>query len=207
MKKRLFLEIIRQIAHILIGLAIILLILLSDRELTIIILFILFCLSVLFSLSIIFFKRIAKFKPINFLLENLGRDYDRKIFPAKGLVFFFAGCLLTIKLFDNNIALAAITILAFGDSVSTLVGLFGKTRYNNGLMSRYKTLYGTLLGILVSFLVALLFVEPVYALIASLFGMISEAISIKLGESEADDNLIVPIIAGGAVYIAKIIGI
>lgn len=193
--------------HIIIGLVIVALVLILEKDFALITVFILFCLSILFSLSVIFFRKVTRFPPIRFFLERLGRNYDKARFPAKGLVFFLAGSLLVLKLFTQDIALTAITVLAFGDSISTLVGLFGKARYNGKFLNNYKTFYGTLLGILISFIIALLFIEPLYALIGAVFGMISEAISIKLGEEQADDNIIVPLFAGGSIYLAKLIGI
>jgi dolichol kinase len=206
-KKQLWNEITRQIMHIILGLIIICVILLLERDLALIVLFIAFCLSILLSLFIVFFKPIARLHPLRFFLSNLSRDYDKKKFPAKGLIFFFAGCVLVLKLFSVDIALASIIILTFGDSVSTLTGLFGRAKYKAKPFGKFKTIYGTLLGIIVSFLVALIFINPVYALIASSFGMIAEAISIKLGEEEADDNFIIPLVAGTAVFLARLFGL
>jgi dolichol kinase len=53
----------------------------------------------------------------------------------------------------------------------------------------------------------MIFVDPIYAIIAAVFGMTAEAISIKLGEEEADDNFIIPLVAGTAVFLARFIGI
>ncbi len=206
-KKQLWDEITRQIMHIILGLVIICIILLLGRDLSLIVLFIIFCMSILLSILIIFFRPISRYPVIRFFLSHISRDYDRKKFPAKGLIFFLAGCVLVLKLFSLDIALASIIILTFGDSVSTLTGLFGKARYNTRLFGRFKTIYGTLLGIIVSFLVVLIVIDIVYALIAAVFGMVAEAISIKLGEEEADDNLIIPVVAGTAVFLAKLVGI
>ena len=200
-------EIVRQVMHIIIGLAVIILILLLELEIALIVLFILFCLSILFSLLVVFFKPFSRFAPIKYFLENLSREYDRKQFPAKGLIFFLGGCVLVLKLFSINIALASIVVLTFGDSVSTLTCLFGRAKYNVKPFNRFKTIYGTLLGFIVSSLVALIFIDPLYAIIGSFFGMIAEAISLKLGEEETDDNLIVPLAAGTAIYLARLIGL
>lgn len=200
-------EITRQVMHIIIGLVIIGIILLLEREIALIVLFIAFCLSILFSLFIVFFRPVSAFPLIRFFLYHLSRDYDRRKFPAKGLIFFFAGCVLVLKLFQNDIALASIVVLTFGDSISTLTGLFGRAKYNAKPFSKFKTIYGTLLGIIVSFLIALIFIDIFYAFIAAVFGMIAEAVSIKLGEQEADDNFIIPLVAGTAVFLTKLAGI
>jgi dolichol kinase len=42
--------------------------------------------------------------------------------------------------------------------------------------------------------------------VGSFFGMLAESLTIKLGESDADDNLIMPLIAATAMYLlSKII--
>jgi dolichol kinase len=200
-------EIIRQIMHIIIGLSVIILILLLELDIALIVLFILLCLSILFSLTVVFYRPFTKFAPIKYFLENLSRDYDRTQFPAKGLIFFLGGCVLVLKLFTTDIALTSIVVLTFGDSVSTLTCLFGRAKYKVKPFNRFKTIYGTLLGFIVSSLVALIFIHPLYAIIGSFFGMLAEALSLKLGEEETDDNLIVPLVAGTAIYLARLLGL
>lgn len=192
-------EITRQLLHLIIGIMVIFLILLLERETALIILFLTFLITVL--ISIITIK--TNIPLINLVIENVKRKEDKN-FPTKGAVFFMAGCLLTFKLFTKDIALASIIVLTFGDSISTLASFFGK-KYKHKPFSRFKTLYGTILGMVVSFLVALVFIEPLFALVASITGMMVEAISIKLGETEADDNLIVPLASGTACYLLKFI--
>ncbi len=192
-------EMVRQIFHMLIGCAIILFILTVPRDIVLISLFLLFLVSVL--LSLISLK--AKIPIVSWILEKADRESDIKIFPGKGLIFFMAGCLLTYKIFAQDIALASIVVLTFGDAISTLAGFFGK-KYTKRPFSSFKTVFGTLLGFLVSFLISLLFIDPVYALAASAIGMFTEAVSIKLGEEEADDNLLVPLAAGTACYLLRL---
>lgn len=192
-------ELGRQLFHMLLGAIIILLLLFISREIMLIVLFLLFLVSVLF--SILSLK--LKIPILTSILALMEREEDVKRFPGKGFVFFVAGSLLVLKFFPQNIALAAIVVLTFGDSLSTLAGFFGQ-KYSHKPFSRFKTLYGTLIGIIVSFFIALIFVEPILAAVASVFGMFAEALSIKLGETEADDNLIVPLAAGTACYLAKL---
>jgi len=196
---RALLEIGRQLFHIICGVLVILLILMVQREMTLIILFLAFLLITL--IAIISIK--VKIPVIGWFIEKLERDKDRKL-PVKGSIFFLAGCLLAFKLFSQDIALAAIAVLTFGDAISTLAGFFGQ-KYKHKPFSRFKTLYGTIIGAVVSFLVALIFIEPLYAAVAAVFGMFIEALAIKLGETEADDNLIVPLAAGTACYLLRLI--
>lgn len=195
----LIIKISRQLFHIVVGLTIILLILMFERETILIILFLAFLITVL--ISIISTK--IKIPIVNWFIEQLERDSEKN-FPAKGVIFFIAGCLLTFKLFSQDIALASIAVLTFGDAISTLAGFLGQ-KYKHKPFSKFKTLHGTILGMVVSFLVALIFIEPLLALTAAIIGMIAEAISIKLGETEADDNLIIPLASGTACYLLRLI--
>lgn len=194
-------EIKRQISHIIFGIIIILSVLLVSRKIVLISLLSLLLLAVL--LSMIHTKK--RIPIISFLLEKMGRKIDSR-FPGKGFIFFTAGCLLAFKIFPQDIALASIVVLTFGDSVSTLVGsvAYLGRKYNSDPFSRYKAYYGTIIGAIVAFPFAMLFVNPVYAAAAAAAGMIAEAISIKFGEQEADDNLIVPLAAGTACYLLKL---
>ena len=194
------LELYRQSFHLVFGILVLLFLYFVSEENVLITLFILFLVSVLF--SIISMK--VRIPIISFFLEKMGREKKLEQFPGKGFIFFIAGCLLTIKLFPNDIALASIVVLTFGDSISTLAGFLG-LKYRTSPFSRYKSIYGTIIGMIVSFLIALIFVEPLYAMVAAVFGMFVEALSIKLGETEADDNLIVPLAAGTACYLLRLI--
>lgn len=195
------LELKRQIFHIFIGILVLLFIEFFQRRLVLITLLAVLIVSILFSLI----STRRKVPIAGFLLDKMGRSADEK-FPGKGFVFFIAGALLAFKLFPQDIALASIAVLTFGDSVSTLVGSLngglGK-KYNSKLFSRYKAVYGTLIGILVSFPFACLFISPLYAALASAAGMLAEAVSFKLGEQEADDNLIIPLAAGTACHLLR----
>jgi len=197
---RALLEIKRQALHIILGAIIVLLILTIEREIVLIILFLIFLLSVL--LSIISVK--TEIPVVSWFIKEFEREPESKIFPGKGIVFFLAGSLLTLKLFSQDIALASILVLTFGDAISTLAGFFGQ-KYAHKPFNRVKSLYGTLTGMIVSFLIALIFIEPIYAAVAAIFGMFAEAITIKLGETEADDNLIVPLAAGTACYLLRLV--
>lgn len=54
------------------------------------------------------------------------KGYERPFEHFKGPIMYFAGCFLTILLFPENAAIAAITVLALSDSVATLIGkLYG----------------------------------------------------------------------------------
>jgi dolichol kinase len=184
-------DILRKIIHILFGIIILISALIIPRDIFLRCLFILF-LFVIF-LTILHIKFRLK------IIENISKENERR-FPLKGLLFFIVGVGLVIFIFPKDIALASIAVLTFGDSVSSLAGFFG-IKYRINPFRRYKSLFGTFCGIVIAFLFALIFVDPLQALVGSFFGMFSEAVSIKLGETDADDNLIVPLVAATAMYI------
>lgn len=193
------LEIGRQLIHIFVGILIISMLLIINKPIVLTILFIFFLIAII--LSILSTK--LKIPFLSKTLSNFERDHNKQ-FPGKGFIFFLAGSMLVIKLFSQDIALISLVVLTFGDSVSTLAGFFGG-QYKRNPFNKYKSIYGTILGILVAFLIGMLFVNPIESFIASFFGMLAEAVSIKLGEQEADDNLIVPLAAGTALYIFRLL--
>jgi len=183
-------ELYRQILHALVGIVTVILIyynLLSP--------FAILLLIIIGIVSSIISKRV-KLPGFNFFLNTLEREEQKKKFPGKGLIFFFIGVLLSVQLFDKNIALAAIMVLALGDSISHIVGeKFGKTKnIFNG--NSKKLLEGTFAGTLAGFLGALIFVPIPEAFLGSAIAMIAEVIKIDLNDSTLDDNLVVPLVAG-----------
>jgi len=191
------LEIGRQLIHLLIGLIIILSYLIIEKSVLLLILLFILILAIISSIV----SKNVKIPFIGFLLARFERDHNKN-FPGKGFIFFMGGAMLVIKIFSQDIALMSLIVLTFGDSVSTLAGLFGG-KYKRDPFNKYKSLYGTIAGILVSFLIGLLVVNAFESAIASIMGMVAEAISLKLGEQEADDNLIVPMVAGTALYLFR----
>ncbi|CDG66042.1 MAG: hypothetical protein PWQ15_1235 [Methanobacterium sp.] len=106
-----------------------------------------------------------------------------------GFIYFFIGIILTLSLFQFNmgIANAAILILLFGDSASTLIGRrWGKMRLS---FQPKKTLEGSLAFLVVSLVVSLTQVPLVPALAGAIGGTITEAYS------PIDDNITIPLIS------------
>ena len=140
----------------------------------------------------------------NFFLKHLEREEQRKTFPGRGLIFFFVGVLLVVKLFPKDIALAAVMVLAFGDSISHIVGgHFGHLK--NIFNGKSKKLFeGTIAGALIGFLGAAIFVPFSQAFLGSFAAMIAEVIEIDFNQTTLDDNMIVPLVAGTVMYLVKI---
>ena len=189
------LEIKRKIAHLCTGLFIVLTYnykILTQKHLFFLIIF--FCMLSLVSIKL-------KIPIANFLLNNFERKKYIKKFPFKGMIFFLGGCLLVIKIFPKDIALASTMILTFGDSTAYLVGQFlGKTKLAfNGL----KKLEGILAGMFFAFISSIIFVSYTEGFFASLFAMIVEGAGFKIGVSDIDDNFIVPLVAGTVIYLFR----
>jgi len=180
------LEIKRQILHIILGLAII--ILLNFNLINATILFVIFVVGLILSLS----SRKFNIPLIHNFLKIFDREKDLKEFPGKGAVFYFLGASLVIFLFPRDIALASIIILAFGDSVSRLVGPYGYLKHP---FHNEKFFEGVIAGALVSFLGALIFVSWILALAGAVISMLLEGLDLRIKDFKIDDNLSIPIIS------------
>ncbi|MEE9595026.1 MAG: hypothetical protein V3V92_06465 [Candidatus Hydrothermarchaeales archaeon] len=139
------------------------------------------------------YKRGIRIPIVSRLIDSTERAEVIREAPGKGALSFFLGALLTLVIFGFNINVvsAGIAILAFGDSVSTLVGKnFGKHKiqYNN-----MKSWEGTLSGIIFAAVGASLILKPEIAIIGAVAGMMIESLPLDF-----DDNISVPIGASAA---------
>ena len=137
------------------------------------------------------------------IIQNLERDENLKKFPGKGIIFYFIGVFLVLTFFPLDIAMAAILVLAFADSVGHLYGIkFGKIPHP---FISTKFLEGWIIGLIAGFVGAFIIVPWPQALAASFFAMLVEGIEIKIGLEEIDDNLIIPLIAAIAIWVVKVL--
>ena len=196
MKKINGFEVNRQIFHILFGLIIVILLVygfLSDKIILGLIL-----VGILLS----FLSRRIKLPIIYNLLHRFEREKEIKKFPGKGIIFYLIGVYISLLLFPREIAMASIMVLALGDSISHLYGLhYGKIKHP---LSGTKFLEGTIAGFIAGFIGAFVFLPWHEAFFASLAAMAIEAIEIKIGTEQVDDNLIVPVVAGAAVWVIRL---
>ena len=120
--------------------------------------------------------------------------------PGKGLIAYLIGTLIIFVLFEKDIAMAGIIVLALGDSFSRLIGPFGKIKhpFNNA-----KFMEGIIAGFLAASLGAALFVAPHEAIAASFFAMLLEGINLRLFRFKVDDNITIPIIAGFVIWLIR----
>ncbi|MBI2102932.1 hypothetical protein HYT55_03780 [Candidatus Woesearchaeota archaeon] len=188
-------ELLRQILHLIIGVVVVTL--LYYEILTSLSLFLLIVIGILAS----FISKRKSLPLFHFFLKHLEREEQRKTFPGRGLIFFFIGVLLVIQLFPQDIAFASIMVLAFGDSISHIVGeRFGQLKNIFNGKSK-KLLEGTVAGALVGFLAAAIFVPLSQAFLGSFAAMIAEVIEIDFNQKPVDDNVVVPLVAGTVMYL------
>lgn len=189
-------EINRQLFHIFLGIGIVFLLLYDfiDKNLILMI--------IIIGLILSYLSRKIRVPVINDLLVKFERKEELEKFPGKGIIFYLIGVYVALLFFSKDIAMASIMVLALGDSVSHLYGLhFGKTKHP---LSKTKFLEGTIAGFITGFLGALVFARWYEALLASLAAMLVEAIEIKIGTEQIDDNLIVPFVAGAVVWLVRL---
>ncbi len=191
-------ELRRQIVHVLFGIVVIIAAV-YDRSFAIWSLFVLLIVGLVVSLLNLWVPlcEIGIFRSIARFCER--PEYKRR-FLFKGAIFFFTGCLLVLKLFPVDTALAAIAILTFGDSVSHVFGLRGRMK---SPFDGSKKVEGIVVGILAATVAASFFVSPLRAFFGAVVGMIAETLSFKLQEEEVDDNVVVPLVAGTVIYLLR----
>jgi len=196
MSKKERLEIRRQIFHLLLGALIV-----FSYQLRIINIDILFMVFIVgFIISLISLKH--KIPIIYWFLKKFEREEDLKKSPGRGVLTYIAGILVVLILFNEDIALASVMILAVGDSISHMVGkYFGKRRYS---LNNPKHIEGTIFGIFLATISASLFVGFLLAFLGSLAAMITEAVNLRVKDTIIDDNLIIPIIAASVMYLIQI---
>lgn len=182
------LELRRQVAHMVTGMTIVLLLRLQllNEQLLFIILILGGALSVM--------VRYWRIPFVDRILLFFERPEDLKNFPGKGSFFLVLGSLLTLQFFPFDIALASITIMAVGDAITTVIGTyFGKIK---NPLNPNKHLEGTLLAIIVSTFAAFFFVNFPLAFFGSVAGMIFESVTVRYISQIIDDNVIIPVVAG-----------
>ena len=190
-------ELNRQVFHILLGIVIVILLKFGiiGKE---VILFL-----VIAGLVLSYLSKTIKIPAVYQLLQKFERKGDIERFPGKGIIFYFIGAYIALFLFSKEIAMASIMVLALGDSISHLYELhYGRIK---NPLSKAKFIEGTIAGFMAGLLGALLFLPWHEAFLASLAAMIVEAVEIKIGTQQVDDNLIIPFVAGAAVWLARLV--
>ncbi len=187
----------RQLFHIFLGIVLVIFLVYGFIDKKIILI------TIIIGLVLSYLSKKIKIPIIYYLLEKFERKEELEKFPGKGIIFYLTGVYVALLLFSKDIAMASIMVLALGDSISHLYGLhYGKIKHP---LSKTKFLEGTIAGFVAGFIGAFVFLPWHEALFASLAAMIIEAIEINIGTQQVDDNLIVPFVAGAAVWAVRII--
>ena len=107
-----------------------------------------------------------------------------------GHVFFLIGAIISISIFDMNIAIAAILMTTFGDSAAAIIGRkFGRTWIPR---IRSKSLEGCFAELVVNLIIGYIFLDNLIVLLVMAFtATIVETLIEKL-----DDNLLIPVFSG-----------
>lgn len=187
------LELKRQLFHLFLGIAIVLLF--KFNILNVLLLSIILTVGVIASILI----RKIRIPVIGWCLNTFDRGNVR--FPGEGAAFYVLGCLLSLAIFPGTIAFASIMVLAVGDSFSTLIG----KGFGNNKISGSKTYEGMAAGIITGFIGAVFFVPGLQAFLGSAVAMTFEAFEIKFKEHTIDDNLFIPVIAGSVMSLIALL--
>lgn len=124
-----------------------------------------------------------------------------------GIPYYLLGCLFSFTVFPKEIAILAVSFLAFGDPVASLAGVWCKKKWrSHGVFEVFteKSLQGSVACALVCFLLCFLVgprVMPslavfsidhfLFSLLGGGIGAIAELVPLR-----TDDNLSIPLIAG-----------
>lgn len=132
-------------------------------------------------------------------LKLVERKKELQRFPGKGAIMLFLGAAITAAIFRNE-AVAAIAILAVGDSISPLAGkFFGKTSHK-GIFAKEKTLEGSVAGFIFAAAAAAFLIPAWTAIMAAAAGMAVEAVHLRILGRKIDDNLTVPVVAAAVIW-------
>ncbi len=191
-------ELFRQMLHLFFG--VLLVILIYFNIMTNLYIFILLLLSIMFSIL----SKKFRIPFLSWFLDKFEREHHMKRMPGKGFIFFLVGCLLVLKLFEKDIALASIMVLAVGDSISHISGIKGFAGKLKNPFSKKKFFDGIIFGTIAGALGALFFVNPIEACLGSLVAIVAESVEVALNGEAIDDNIIVPLIAGTTIYLLRL---
>lgn len=143
-----------------------------------------------FSFVFLFLARSVTALKKALLLTVERRENERA--PGVGAVFFLLGCFFAVLIFEKNIAVASILILALGDGFSGLIIWNGKYR----LLKPSKSVFGLAFAVVISTLAAQWFVGWIAAFLASSMVLLVESMVRNVWVFKVDDNLYVPVLAG-----------
>ena len=107
-----------------------------------------------------------------------------------GVIYFLSATIISLAVFNKEIALAALLMTTFGDMVAALIG----KKYGTTLIYRNKTWAGFLAELGTNLIVGFLILDSIYVIL----GMAIVATIVETMVDELDDNLLIPIFSGFA---------
>ena len=107
-----------------------------------------------------------------------------------GVIYFLSATIISLAVFNKEIALAALLMTTFGDMVAALIG----KKYGTTLIYRNKTWAGFLAEMGTNLVVGFLVLDSIYVIL----GMAIVATVVETLVDELDDNLLIPILSGFA---------
>ena len=107
-----------------------------------------------------------------------------------GVIYFLSATIISLAVFNKEIALAALLMTTFGDMVAALIG----KKYGTTLIYRNKTWAGFLAELGANLIVGFLILDSIYVIL----GMAVVATIVETMADELDDNLLIPLFSGFA---------
>ncbi len=157
------------------------------------------CVTLILALCLSIYTRYKRPLLILRFLYLFDKPKDLRKFPGKGAVYYLIGVLISIALFDRNVASASILILAVGDPMAHIISrYYGKRKI---IINNKKLLEGTLAGTLFGTIAASFFVPWDIAFFGAAFGMMAEAVELEL--FNLDDNFFIPFVSGLVMTVIK----
>jgi len=159
-------------------------------------------LLILLALGIVgfFLFKAYRFYLIKRILQEFERKKNLKDYPGAAALLYIVGMVLALAIFPRDVALASILVLAVGDSVGAVVGRFGGFEF-----TKKKMWEGILAGIVASGFATLLFVSAWEGFIDASVGMLIEGLDLHFGGKKLDDNIFLPLIAGGTMMLVRVV--
>ncbi|MFO7927672.1 MAG: dolichol kinase [Halobacteriota archaeon] len=124
--------------------------------------------------------------------DRLTREYEQD--SVAGYALYVVGATITVFLFEPTIAVPALFMLTLGDPISGMLSSGGLRP-----IARPRVLVGMFA---VCFLIAYPFVSPLAALAGAFGATLADGVKPILNGYVVDDNLTIPIIAAGAMWLA-----
>lgn len=126
------------------------------------------------------------------IYDRLTREYEQD--TVAGYAMYALSGTVTVLVFEPRLAVPAIFMLTLGDPVSGLLSS-GELRR----VARPRVLVGMFV---VSLLFALPFVPPAVAVVGALGAMVADGVKPIIRGYVVDDNLTIPLVAAGGMWVA-----